>query len=157
MRDSSCICLSDRPRLLRAISGYGITGSPVIADMNGDVLLECALSSNAYWMYSTDIYVWNLGVPCHADCMDWPMFRRDPEMTACWQRAQAGIEEGREPQAASYRCPRSAAPAGEHKPGHKPAGRERQEGPDAQCSSERRERPRARRLLCERQVSGRRL
>ena len=89
------------PKLLRCISGYGITGSPVLADMNGDGLLECALSNNAYWVYSTDIYVWNLGVPCHPDRMDWPMLRHDPQMTACWKPAAAGIEDSPKPQASS--------------------------------------------------------
>jgi sugar lactone lactonase YvrE len=95
--------LAGWPKLLRCISGYGITGSPVLADMNGDGQLECALSSNAYWMYSTDIYVWNLGVPYSAGTMEWPMFRHDPQMTACYKSATSGVEDSPKPQAASHK------------------------------------------------------
>ena len=81
------------PKLLRFIYGYGITGSPVLADMNEDGLLECAVSSNAYWMYNTDIYLWNLGVPCVPVHQPWPMFRHDPRLTAFHQPLQTGISE----------------------------------------------------------------
>jgi DNA-binding beta-propeller fold protein YncE len=100
-RDGSAV--AGWPRLLRDIDGYGITGSPVLADMNADGQLECAISSNAYWIYRTDIYVWNLGVPYSADDMEWPTYRHDPQMTACWTPASSGVEDGPKPPAASHK------------------------------------------------------
>ncbi len=91
------------PRLLRFIYGYGISGSPVLGDFDGDDSLDCALSSSAYWMASTDIYVWKLGVPYSAESMEWPMFRHDPQMTACYKSATSGGEDRLKPQAASPR------------------------------------------------------
>jgi len=82
------------PRLLRYIDGYGITGSPVLADMNDDGQLECAISSNAYWVYNTDIYVWNLGVPCVNAHLPWPMYRHDPHLTAAYVPTPSGITAG---------------------------------------------------------------
>jgi hypothetical protein len=81
------------PKLLRDIYGYGITGSPVLADMNADGQLECAISSNAYWMYRTDVYVWNLGVPYQSSTQEWPTYRGDPQMTACYRSTQSGVVE----------------------------------------------------------------
>jgi hypothetical protein len=91
------------PKLLRFIYGYGITGSPVLGDFDDDDSLDCALSSNAYWMASTDIYVWNLGVPYSAENMEWPMFRHDPQMTACYKSTTSGVEDSPKPQAASLK------------------------------------------------------
>jgi hypothetical protein len=65
--------------------------------MNQDGLLECAISSNAYWMYSTDIYVWNLGVPCVSAHQPWPMFRANHEMTASLGPVQTGMGERSSP------------------------------------------------------------
>jgi hypothetical protein len=83
------------PRLLRYIYGYGITGSPVLADMDRNGLLDCAISSNAYWMYSTDIHVWNLGVPYMPEHLPWPVFRANPQMTASLRPVATGMQEGR--------------------------------------------------------------
>jgi hypothetical protein len=89
------------PKLLRDVDGYGVTGSPVLGDFDDDDTLDCALSSNAYWMVNTDIYVWDLGVPYSAEKMEWPMFRHDPQMTACFKSATSGVEDSPKPQAAS--------------------------------------------------------
>jgi hypothetical protein len=83
--------LAGWPKLLRDIYGYGITGSPFLGDMNNDGMLECAVSSNAYWMYNTDIYVWNLDVPCLEQALDWPVFRHDPCLTACYDAPPRGV------------------------------------------------------------------
>jgi len=91
------------PKLLRDVNGYGITGSPVLGDFDDDDSLDCALSSNAYWMTTSDIYVWNLGVPYATERMEWPMFRHDPTMTACYKSAVSGVEESHKPQATSYK------------------------------------------------------
>jgi hypothetical protein len=93
--------LAGWPKLLRYIDGYGITGSPALGDFDDDDSLDCALSSNAYWMTNTDIYVWDLGVPLSAETMEWPMFRHDPQMTACYKSAPPGVEDSPKPQATS--------------------------------------------------------
>jgi hypothetical protein len=87
--------LADWPKLLRDIYGYGITGSPVLADVDDDGELDCAISSNAYWMYNTDIYVWDLGVELVPAHQPWPVYRHDPQMTAACLRLPSGIAQGR--------------------------------------------------------------
>jgi len=81
------------PKLLRYIDGYGISGSPVLGDFNSDSLLELAVSSSAYWMANTDVYLWNLDQP--VTTLDWPTQRHDNRRTACVPVGFTGIEEKR--------------------------------------------------------------
>lgn len=85
--------IEDWPRRLREIYGYGITGAPVLGDFDDDGMLDCAVSSNAYWVANSDIYVWNLGVPFSAGTMEWPRFRHDKEMTGTHGWLTTGISQ----------------------------------------------------------------
>jgi hypothetical protein len=79
------------PKLLRYIYGYGITGSPVLADMDGDGEVEMAISSNAYWMVNTDVYAWDLHQPWIQGAMPWPTQRHDNQRTACLGSATSAV------------------------------------------------------------------
>ena len=94
--------LAGWPKLLRSIEGYGITGSPVLGDFNSDGMLELAVSSNAYWMANTDIYLWKLDQPVTR--LAWPTQRYDNQRTACIPTGLTGIKENRQPseQPAAY-------------------------------------------------------
>jgi glutamine cyclotransferase len=85
--------VSGWPKRLRDIYGYGITGSPVLGDFDADSDLEMAVSSNAYWMASTDIYVWDLEQPFIADAMPWPTQRQNNQRTANLGNVPIGITE----------------------------------------------------------------
>jgi glutamine cyclotransferase len=96
------------PRLLRYIDGYGISGSPVLGDFNSDSLLELAVSSSAYWMANTDIYLWSLDQP--VTTLDWPTQRHDNRRTACVPTGLAGVAERRKtPEQANVCSPRPVA------------------------------------------------
>ncbi|MFB0509436.1 MAG: FG-GAP-like repeat-containing protein, partial [bacterium] len=77
------------PKRLREIYGYGITGSPVLGDFDSDSDVDMAISSNAYWMASTDVYVWDLDQPYIPLAMPWPTQRHDNQRTA-WLGAVPG-------------------------------------------------------------------
>jgi sugar lactone lactonase YvrE len=71
------------PRFMRDIYGYGITGSPVLGDFDSDGETDMAISSNAYWMASTDVCLWNLEQPYRSEAMPWPTQRQSNARTAC--------------------------------------------------------------------------
>ncbi len=81
------------PKRLREIYGYGITGSPVIGDFDTDSNVDMAIGSNAYWMASTDIYVWDLNQPYIPEAMPWPTQRHDINRTALLGTVPSRIKE----------------------------------------------------------------
>jgi hypothetical protein len=81
------------PKRLRDIYGYGITGSAVLGDFNSDSEVDIAISSNAYWMASTDIYVWDLNQPLIPDAMPWPTQRHDNQRTALLGSVPSSVKE----------------------------------------------------------------
>jgi hypothetical protein len=81
------------PKFMRDIYGYGITGSPVIADFDGDGDVDMAISSNAYWMANSDICVWDLDQPLVASAIPWPTQRHDLQRTACLGNVATSVEE----------------------------------------------------------------
>jgi hypothetical protein len=85
--------ISGWPKRLRDIYGYGITGSPILGDFDSDSEVDMAISSNAYWMASTDIYVWDLEQPFIADAMPWPTQRQNNQRTANLGNVPIGITE----------------------------------------------------------------
>jgi streptogramin lyase len=79
------------PKRLRDIYGYGVTGSPVLGDFDNDDTLDMAISSNAYWIYKTDVYVWNLKQRFNAQAMPWPTQRHDVRRSACLSYPTLGL------------------------------------------------------------------
>ena len=84
------------PKRLREIYGYGITGSPVLGDFDSDSDVDMAISSNAYWMASTDIYIWDLNQPYISEAMPWPTQRHDINRTALLGAVPSIIKESDE-------------------------------------------------------------
>ncbi len=65
--------------------------APVLADIDGDGLLEIAAGSNNDWGFlpngvefqkeRNSLYVWSLAVPWNPESMEWPTTQRDPQHT----------------------------------------------------------------------------
>ncbi len=65
--------------------------APVLADVDGDGLLEIAAASNDDWAFlpgggdyqkeRNSLYVWSLDVPWNPESMEWPTTQRDPQHT----------------------------------------------------------------------------
>lgn len=95
--DRNGVTLPGWPRRLSGVYGYGITGSPMVGDMDGDGFVDLALSSNAYWVANTEIYVWGLPYPYDPSTMEWPTYRHDLYRTANYHfRPPTGVVEGGE-------------------------------------------------------------
>jgi hypothetical protein len=80
--DKDGTVLGDWPKIIGEVDGYGITGSPVLGDFDSDGNVNMAISSNAYWVANTEIYVWDLPHPYLESTMEWPQYRHDLHRTA---------------------------------------------------------------------------
>ena len=69
------------PKLLRAITGYGIMSSPSLIDLDNDGDIELVVSSNADHEMQTDVYVWDLPHAYNHQTIEWGMLAHDPWRT----------------------------------------------------------------------------